>query len=196
MTSTNSFFDLLLSPTFILLTVNALIGLALFEWAWAKSYRFRNPIKELDDMFPATKRIDATKWKKWYFYPGAVTLLLPRFVLGTLCFASMVMWINITMIGQERNAPIGEQRKRCLLFLYKFHTYFLASVTFFTLLKWERVSNESVGSYKEYLGDSKRKLSLRDKLGAALPAASLSTQSETDTASSSPTKSSRDDFDT
>ena len=129
---------LISSTTSIIFVLNSLIGLTLFEWAWAKSYRVRNPIKELDDMFPAYKRLDATKWKKYYFYPGALTLLVPRFVLGTLCFASLVLWINITMIGQEKNAPIGRCRKRCLLFWYKYHTYILVSVTFFTRLTWER----------------------------------------------------------
>ena len=87
------------TTTYTLLVINAVIGLIIFEWAWSKTYRFRNPIKELDDMFPAYKRHDALKWKKWYFYPGALTLLVPRMILLNLLFLTLVMWINLVMIG-------------------------------------------------------------------------------------------------
>ena len=43
----------------ILLIINAVLGLIIFEWSWAKCYRFRNPIKELDDLIPEWRRDDA-----------------------------------------------------------------------------------------------------------------------------------------
>ena len=46
----------------IALLVNALIGLLLFEWAWGKMSRFRNPDEDINAMFPAFRRDDAPKW--------------------------------------------------------------------------------------------------------------------------------------
>ena len=43
----------------ILLILNAVLGIIIFEWCWSKTYRFRNPIKELDDMVPEWRRDDA-----------------------------------------------------------------------------------------------------------------------------------------
>ena len=46
----------------IVLLLNALFGVLLFEWAWAKMSRFRNPDKDIHEMFPAFRRNDAPKW--------------------------------------------------------------------------------------------------------------------------------------
>ena len=43
----------------ILLILNAVFGLIIFEWSYAKSHRFRSPIKELDDLIPEWRRDDA-----------------------------------------------------------------------------------------------------------------------------------------
>ena len=103
-------------------------------------------------MYPAYKRHDAPKWKKWYFYPGAITLLVPRMILTTLFFASTSFWVNVTMIGQERNVPISPCRRKCLLFWYKLHSYLIVGVGFFTRLTWERVKDDEVNGYEEYIG--------------------------------------------
>ena len=65
-----------------LLLANALLGLILFEWAWAHTSRFRKSILEFDDMMPGFRRDDAKQWSKWALYPGAMTIMLPRFLLG------------------------------------------------------------------------------------------------------------------
>ena len=90
-------FKLLTIPN--LLIMNAVLGLLLFEWAWYKTYKVRNPIQELDDIFPAYRRRDAPKWQKWRFYPGAITLLLPRMILAILGGISLTIFINVTMVG-------------------------------------------------------------------------------------------------
>ena len=51
--------------TNIILIANSVLGLLVFEWAWYRSRRFRNPIQELDAQFPELRRFDAPKWKKW-----------------------------------------------------------------------------------------------------------------------------------
>ena len=43
----------------ILLILNAVLGIIIIEWSWAKNHRFRNPIKELNDLVPEWSRDDA-----------------------------------------------------------------------------------------------------------------------------------------
>ena len=83
----------------ILLELNALIGLILFEWAWYKNQRWRRPIKELDSLLPAFRRNDAEKWSKWMFYPGAVTLLIPRFLWALILLVLLCIFVKIGLIG-------------------------------------------------------------------------------------------------
>lgn len=71
--------------------VNAVLGLIVFEWAWYKTRRFRNPIIELNAQFPELSRNDAPNWRKWKLYPGALTFMLPRF-LGLLVIGG-IMWL-------------------------------------------------------------------------------------------------------
>ena len=88
-------------PNFLVLS--ALFGLILFEWAWAKTYRVRNPNKELDEIFPAYRRSDGPKWKKWQFYPGAMIILVPKLILANFLLISLLLFINLTMIGAKRD---------------------------------------------------------------------------------------------
>ena len=83
-------FHALLHPSWfrLLLALNAFLGLLIFEHAWKKIERQRNPNRELDALFPQFKRPDCEKYVKWHFYPGAMTMLIPRllwmFVIGTV----------------------------------------------------------------------------------------------------------------
>ena len=83
----------------ILLLVNASLGLLLFEWAWHSSRRFRTPIADLDTLMPAFRRTDAHKWRKWAFYPGAVTILIPRFFFGVFDVLFLILFVKFILIG-------------------------------------------------------------------------------------------------
>ena len=67
---------------YIFLIVNALIGLLLFEYAWAKVRKVREINEERDSLYPAFRRYDAKKWSKWRFYIGAVTFMPIRLILS------------------------------------------------------------------------------------------------------------------
>lgn len=82
-----------------LICLNAILGLAMFEWAWFSLRRFRNPNLELDAIYPAYRRVDALNWRKWRFYPGAVTLFIPRFLLSLVLVVSMYLWATVLLIG-------------------------------------------------------------------------------------------------
>ena len=61
--------------------------------------RWRKPIMDLDILLPAFRRTDADKWHKWMLYPGAMTLLIPRFFLGVINVLILVIFVKISLIG-------------------------------------------------------------------------------------------------
>jgi len=107
----------------ILILVNAVAGLITFEWAWYKTYRFRKPIAEVDDLLPAFRRNDAKYWHKWTHYPGAVTILWPRFWFGVIDVAILCFFMKLCLIGQPMAEPIGGCRRLLIRWLFKFFTF-------------------------------------------------------------------------
>lgn len=73
-----------------LLVINAIIGLALFEFAWASTKRHRNQDEARDSRFPAWRRNDVKNWSKLKLYPAALTIMpakLLGFVLSNVIIA-------------------------------------------------------------------------------------------------------------
>lgn len=72
----------------ILLLVNALIGLFLFDHAWKQTEMHRTKDEERDANFPAWRRYDTHKWNKTSMMLMAVTVLPLRFLrLSFMCCA-------------------------------------------------------------------------------------------------------------
>ena len=69
---------------FIIAGVYMFIGLISFEWAWAMVKPIRNVDEDRDSKYPAFRRWDAHKWKKWRFYFGAITFMPLRLVCSVL----------------------------------------------------------------------------------------------------------------
>lgn len=69
---------------YILIGVYMFLGLLMFEWAWSQVKPLREIDEQRDSKFPAFRRWDAFRWRKWKFYFGAVTFMLIRLVLGFL----------------------------------------------------------------------------------------------------------------
>ena len=94
----------------IALSINAVLGVALLEYAWYKTRRFRHPIHELNAQLPELSRFDAPEWKKWKLYPGALTLLIPRLVIGLGLCVFMMLACNVFLIGHDRSKPLNKFR--------------------------------------------------------------------------------------
>ena len=92
-------YDFFTSKWGIVLLFNALLGCCCLEWAWHKTLRFRKPNHELNTQFNLFARFDAPLWKKWQFYPGALTVLLPRLVIGVLIAVISIIFVNLLLIG-------------------------------------------------------------------------------------------------
>jgi len=60
------------------------LGLITFEWAWAQVKPIRKIDESRDSKYPAFRRWDVHKWRKWRFYFGAVTFMLLRFICSLL----------------------------------------------------------------------------------------------------------------
>ena len=90
----------------LLICTNAIIGWVCLEYAWFLTRRYRNPNKDLDDLYPAYRRADALKWKKCWLYPGALTLLVPRMLITFIAFLSLYFWLSVAMLGHDRDIPV------------------------------------------------------------------------------------------
>merc|ERR1711957_903296 len=76
------------SGTAYFLYINAILGLIMFELAYARFKRFpemNTRYAHINDKFPAFKRTDTREWARWKFWPGAMTLFLPRFAFIMAC---------------------------------------------------------------------------------------------------------------
>ena len=151
-TSTFGAYWPLFTWTNILLLFNAIFGLLMFEWAWHKTRRFRNPIQELDTQFPELRRFDGPKWAKWKHYPGAVTLMIPRFIICMLLLLLLIILLNIFLIGHSRERPITGCRKFLTSSTISLLTNLMCIVSWFTYMGNDRLSLEDVNNYEEYLG--------------------------------------------
>ena len=138
--------------TNLLLLSNAVVGLLIFEWTWFRTRRFRTPIVELNAQFPELSRNDAPQWRKWKLYPGALTILLPRFIAIVVLMVVMAVLLNIWLVGQDRSQPLSVVRKYLCQFTTKICINLIGLVCFFTYFDHEYMQLEAVGFYEEYLG--------------------------------------------
>ena len=133
----------------ILIVLNAVIGLIAFEWAWYKTQRHREVIPELDKLMPAFRRRDTHKWRKWRFYPGAMTILVPRFFLSWIAGLLAVIQINLLLIGHDMSTPLPQTGcRKCLLrFVYNFWGRALGYIVLFTHYRHVHLTEEDVDYY-------------------------------------------------
>jgi hypothetical protein len=61
--------------------VQAILGLILIEYAWAKTKRFRKIDENRDGKYPYFRRIDVQIGGRAKFYPGALLTMPTRIIL-------------------------------------------------------------------------------------------------------------------
>ena len=155
----------------LLVIANAFFGLILFEWAWYYTYVVRNHPKELNAIFPMYRREDARRWNKCKFYPGALTLLLPRLIWINCCVVALIGCIKLTLIGHDRDRPMGNFRRHVMIFWYKLYAHLIMFFGVFTVMTHKRLSHEEVGWYEEYLGKQPHaRMTVRNELGEVVEA--------------------------
>ena len=137
-----------------LLIINAICGIVCVEIAWARTSLFREMPEDFQNMFPAYRRVDTHKWRKWRCYIGGATVLLPRLIFGILLLLVLALCVKIAMIGQRFHKPIVGCRKAIVLFFYKFTARSILLVTFWTWRCKETYCDPKKGEvdYTPYLG--------------------------------------------
>ena len=86
--------------------VQGLLGVACFEWAWAKVDRARLGEEACMAEFPSFRRLDTHMWKRSAFYPGCFLFLMARACIIML----PVLWIGfvqrILYAGENLDEPL------------------------------------------------------------------------------------------
>jgi hypothetical protein len=93
--------------------------------------------------------------KKWWFYPGAMTLMLPRVAVGVYVFTALTVGSSIILFGRDKDSvePITGVRKALLRALFFTHVHLFGTGTCFSLLRVRFGTLEEVDCYEEYLGE-------------------------------------------
>lgn len=100
----------------------------------------------------AFKRLDAQRWSKLWLYPGAMTICIPRFLVGCVFGLCIVILTSVLLIGQPQNMPITGCRKVLIRWINKLFVTLFSLFTNFSILSWKYVTEEEVNFYEEYLG--------------------------------------------
>lgn len=137
----------------VLLVLNAVTGVCLLEYAWARIERHRNTrAAEINEYFPLYYRLDAQKWAKWKLYPGAMFLCLPRLLIGGVGVAvTMICISRILRIGHYSERPLKGCRKIFLRICYKIMAQLMSVICFFTFHFCVVMTDKDV-NYEEFLG--------------------------------------------
>ena len=106
--------------TYLLLILNALVGLAIFEYSWASTKKMRREDSERDKDFPWYKRLDAPKWNKLAMYPFALTIMPLRLFVFTGLMLFVCIFNATLLIGVKKDEPIPMIRKKFMHFFFKY----------------------------------------------------------------------------
>lgn len=103
------------------LILQAIIGIAAFEWAYSKVYRFREVDEAREAYFTAVRRQDAPHWRRWKFYPGAMFTMPTRVVLLFLGIVVLFICLQVLTIGHNFDkGPMPDGcRKRLIRNIYR-----------------------------------------------------------------------------
>ena len=125
-----------------------MIGLIFFEYAWSLVPRYLKENEERDNLFPAFRRLDSTKWQKWRFYPGALTIFTLRMIISFGTLVLLVIFLRIIMIGYKwGKEPLVGIRLWLNRSAYYFCTKLIISSSFMTM----KINNVDF-DYSSYLG--------------------------------------------
>lgn len=125
-----------------------LMGLILFEYSWHQTACVRDGNEKRDQQYPAFRRQDVKRWRRWKFYPGALTIMPLRLLLLSIIGISAYISVRIVTIGHNfEKAPLLGCRARLVRSLTGFYSraLLLASCMRYTVKKIDY-------DYTQYLG--------------------------------------------
>jgi hypothetical protein len=144
-------FEFVSSWWFILAVISAILGIALLEFVLKRNRRHINPpCPELCELFPAYQRRDAPGWKRWKLYPGAMFLMIPRFIALIVVFFTFTLLTKIWLLCHDKQKPITGCRK----FLINITDSIMCRLLGLVFFTWQRnvYLSHDVIDYTDYLG--------------------------------------------
>lgn len=104
----------------VIILLNGILGIAIFEWAWKVGKPFREVNEERDSKVPEFRRYDAKLWEKWKFYPGAISFLPAKMLCAVLSLVLSCGFIKLITLGApfQADRPLTGMRKRLAGYSY------------------------------------------------------------------------------
>lgn len=153
---------------FWLIVVVIYLALSVFciENSWKKMKRLRDVNEERDSQYPAFRRTDTHKWKKWKFYPiGMTALFRLSFSLSLVFISGIYSWF--IRLGHDNDKPLTGIRKWLIQTYFAFTT---RTVMMMYLIKLDYVWLDNY-DYSYYLGpDYKQTQKLPKKVSTIIAA--------------------------
>lgn len=109
----------------------------------------KNSLEALHSQFPYIRRTDAKGWSRCQFWPGAMTVLIPRVLIMFICFFMLWLGVSILLIGYDSSGPLVGCRKCLVRTTYKFWMGMIFYLVFFA---HSRTVYEQNVDYSEWLG--------------------------------------------
>lgn len=145
-------YSVLSSWWFVLLIINAVLGISWLELALRHVNRFRDPPSlELCELFPAYMRRDASGWSRLKLYPGAMFLLIPKFIMAVIILIICCILLRLILLFQDLSRPIRGCRRFLVKWTCTLTIRALGLFSFFTWNRYKYLSHDDV-DYTEYLG--------------------------------------------
>ena len=139
----------------IIFVVQAVIGILLVEYSFKSSKRALSAPEEFWNEFPSYRRLDLHKWARWKFYPGAVTVLVPKTILIFTILFTLGIVSKIMYWGESLDRPLTGIRQRIQNFATRCTTRSL-SLLFGC---WTTYTEHPDEDYSKYLGPNWRETS-------------------------------------
>ena len=82
-----------------------------------------------------------------------MTIMIPRFLTGTILGIIFMICLSIMMLGQSKTEPIkGTLKKLVISWIYKFFIFWFQAITNANFVSWNYITPEDVNFYQEWLG--------------------------------------------
>ena len=141
----------------IMVMMNAVIGLIWLEMTFYRTKRFRTVPKDLDSQFPAWRRTDVASWHRLAMYPGAMTLLLPRFLYAMITVLLVAVFCRLFLIGHNLENPVTGCRRVMIRFMFQVLIRLQGVIGLFAWYSHDVIKHtDPKVDYEEYLGPNWR----------------------------------------
>ena len=139
-----------------LLIINALVGLVMFEFAWAATKRYRKLDELRDSRFPAWRRNDVKNWSRLKLYPTALTIMPFRVISFVVANVIVALINKVILLGLDLEKPIPVSRRNLTKIVFQIGAW-LMSILLGTIPIYKTIDKD----YSYWLGSDYKKVNKR-----------------------------------